>query len=98
MTRNYEVRCQPIPPADVGGFQFYRDQYGTIIARCLNFRTGLIVTDKNADAARWGMFVRLLYRLPDCRCWRPWSEGKHRGEPTSRTNPSRRYRTAPSPG
>ena len=28
MPRNYEVRCRPIPAADVGGFQFYRDQYG----------------------------------------------------------------------
>jgi hypothetical protein len=52
MCNDKELRSSlPTDPArDVAGFQYYRDQCGTIIARRLYCRTGLTVTDKNAVA------------------------------------------------
>jgi hypothetical protein len=66
--RNYEVRCHPIPAANIPGFQFYRDQYGTMIARCLHSRVGFTVREDNAGAVKWAMIVHLQYVHPDCRC------------------------------
>ena len=31
---NYGTICNPVPGAEVDGFNFFRDQNGTIIARC----------------------------------------------------------------
>jgi hypothetical protein len=62
------VRCRPNPAADVPGFQFYHDQYGPIIARCLHCRIGLAVTNENAAAVKWAMIVHLQYAHPDCQC------------------------------
>jgi hypothetical protein len=53
MTRNYDVRCRPVAAADGPDFQFYRDRYGPIIARCTHCRIGLTVTDDNAGAVKW---------------------------------------------
>jgi hypothetical protein len=41
---NHETICNPIPAADVPGFQFYRDQNGRTIARCVVCRVGFVVT------------------------------------------------------
>jgi hypothetical protein len=58
MTRNYDVRCRPVAAADGPDFQFYRDRYGPIIARCTHCRIGLTVTDDNAGAVKWPRALR----------------------------------------
>ena len=31
---NHETICDPVPGAEVDGFNFFRDQNGSVIARC----------------------------------------------------------------
>jgi hypothetical protein len=45
---NYETVCNPVPGAEVNGFNFFRDQDGTIIARCCWCMIGFDVTAENA--------------------------------------------------
>jgi hypothetical protein len=52
--------------ATVPTFQFYRDQYGRIIARCLHCRVGFTVREDNTG--KWAMIVHLQYAHSDCRC------------------------------
>ena len=49
---NYETMCNPIPGAEVDGFNFFRDHNGTIIARCCWCMIGFDVTAENAATIR----------------------------------------------
>ena len=54
---NYEIPCNPIPGADVPGYQFQRDQNGTVIARCVACRIGFTVTETNGEAVKHAMVM-----------------------------------------
>ena len=56
---NYETICNPIPDAEVDGFNFFRDQNGTIIARCCWCMIGFDVTTENAATIRPMMIMHL---------------------------------------
>ena len=55
----YETPCNPIPAADVEGFNFFRERDGAIIARCTRCKIGLTVTDENAERVRYAMTIHL---------------------------------------
>ena len=56
---NFETICKPVPDADVDGFNFFRDQNGTIIARCCWCMIGFDVTAENAPTIRPMMIMHL---------------------------------------
>ena len=59
---SYEVICAPVAGADVDGFQFRRDELGTIIARCVFCRRiGFTVRRETAEAARSRMVMHLEF-------------------------------------
>jgi len=48
---SYDVICAPVAGADVDGFQFRRDELGTIIAQCVFCRRiGFTVRRETAEA------------------------------------------------
>ena len=49
---NYETICNPVPGAEVDGFNFFRDQNGRIVARCCWCMIGFDVTAENAATIR----------------------------------------------
>jgi hypothetical protein len=59
MTMNVHVPCNPVPAAEVDGFQFGRDQDGTVVARCIICKVGFVVTDENAAETRHAMIRHL---------------------------------------
>ena len=56
---NYETICNPVPGAEVDGFNFFRDQNGTIVARCCWCMIGFDVTAENAATIRPMMIMHL---------------------------------------
>jgi hypothetical protein len=62
----YEINCAPVAGADVDGFRFYRDQLGTVIARCVRCRVGFTVRSETAEAVR----PRMLMHLESAHGWR----------------------------
>ena len=62
----YEINCAPVGGADVDGFRFYRDQLGTVIARCVRCRVGFTVRSETAEAVR----PRMLMHLESAHGWR----------------------------
>ena len=59
MAWNYETPCAPVPDADISGFQFYRDQRGTVTARCVRCHLGFAVRKDNVEAMRAKMLQHL---------------------------------------
>ena len=57
----YEINCAPVAGADVDGFRFYRDQLGTVIARCVRCRVGFTVRSETAEAVRPRMVMHLEF-------------------------------------
>ena len=49
---NDETICNPVPGAEVDGFNFFRDQNGMIVARCCWCMIGFDVTAKNVATIR----------------------------------------------
>ena len=66
---NYETVCDPVPGAEVNGFNFFRDQDGTIIARCCWCMIGFDVTAENAATIRSMMIMHLelVHRMREGR-------------------------------
>ena len=66
---NYETVCNPVPSAEVNGFNFFRDQDGTIIARCCWCMIGFDVTAENAATIRSMMIMHLelVHRMREGR-------------------------------
>ena len=66
---NYETVCNPVPGAEVDGFNFFRDRNGTIIARCCWCMIGFDVTAENAATIRpmMIMHLELVHRLREGR-------------------------------
>ena len=66
---NYETVCNPLPGAEVNGFNFFRDQDGTIIARCCWCMIGFDVTAENAATIRSMMIMHLelVHRMREGR-------------------------------
>lgn len=66
---NYETVCGPVPGAEVNGFNFFRDQDGTIIARCCWCMIGFDVTAENAATIRSMMIMHLelVHRMREGR-------------------------------
>ena len=62
----YEINCAPVAGADVDGFRFYRDQLGTVIARCVRCRVGFTVRSETAEAVR----PRMVMHLESAYGWR----------------------------
>ena len=56
---NYETTCEPVPGAEVDGFNFFRDQNGMIVARCCWCMIGFDVTAKNVATIRPMMIIHL---------------------------------------
>ena len=56
---NYETICNPVPGAKVDGFNFLRDQNGTIIARCCWCMIGFDVAAETAATIRPMMIMHL---------------------------------------
>jgi hypothetical protein len=57
---NHETICDPVPGAEVNGFNFFRDQNGSVIARCC---LCLIRFDVMAENAATGSNQGWLIRL-----------------------------------
>ena len=49
---NYEMICNPVPGAEIDGFNFFRDHTGRIVARCCWCMIGFDVTAENAATIR----------------------------------------------
>jgi hypothetical protein len=66
---NYETVCNPVPGAEVNGFNFFRDQDGTIVARCYWCMIGFDVTAENAATIRSMMIMHLelVHRMREGR-------------------------------
>jgi hypothetical protein len=56
---DYETICNAVPGAEVDGFNFFRDQNGTIIARCCWCMIGFDVTAENTATIRPMMIMHL---------------------------------------
>ena len=74
---NHDRLCDPVPGVEVDGFNFFRDQNGSVIARCCWCFVGFELTAENAATVRSMMIMhlRLVHRLreaPD----RHWAAGK----------------------
>jgi hypothetical protein len=65
MSRNYEIVCDPPPSVEAAeGYQFYRDQNGVVVVRCVLCRTGFVVReDSAADVGR----IMRLHQLHVCK-------------------------------
>jgi len=60
MSRNYEIVCDPPPSVEaLEGYQFYRDQNGVVVARCVLRRAGFVVREDSALAVKNSMIVHL---------------------------------------
>ena len=56
---NYETICDPVKAAEVHGFNFFRDQNGSVTARCCWCLVGFDVTTENAETVRAMMIMHL---------------------------------------
>jgi hypothetical protein len=56
---NYETICNPVPGAEVEGFNFFRDRKGSIIARCCWCLIGFHAAAENAATVRSMMIIHL---------------------------------------
>ena len=56
---NDETICNPVPGAEVDGFNFFHDQNGTIVARCCWCMIGFDVTAENTRTIRPMMIIHL---------------------------------------
>ena len=56
---NHETICDPVQAAEVHGFNFFRDQNGSVIARCCLCLMGFEVTAGNAATVRSMMIMHL---------------------------------------
>ena len=56
---NDETICNPVPGAEVDGFNLFHDQKGTIVARCCWCMIGFDVTAENTRTIRPMMIIHL---------------------------------------
>jgi hypothetical protein len=54
---NDETICNPVPGAEVDGFNFFHDQNGTFVARCCWCMIGFDVTAENTRTIRPMMII-----------------------------------------
>ena len=66
---NHETICDPVSGAEVNGFNFFREQNGSVIARCCLCLMGFDVTAENAPTVRSMMIMHLelVHRLREAR-------------------------------
>ena len=56
---NDETICNPVPGAEVDGFNFFRDRNGSVIARCCWCLIGFDAAAENAATVRSMMIIHL---------------------------------------
>jgi hypothetical protein len=56
---NDETVCNPVPGAEVDGFNFFRDRNGSVIARCCWCLIGFDAAAENAATVRSMMIIHL---------------------------------------
>jgi hypothetical protein len=56
---NHETICSPVPGAEVDSFNFFREQNGSVIARCCLCLMRFDVTAENAATIRSMMIMHL---------------------------------------
>ena len=56
---NHETIFDPVPGTDVDGFNFFREQNGSVIARCCLCLMGFDVPAENAATVRSMMIMHL---------------------------------------
>jgi hypothetical protein len=66
---DHDTLCDPVPSAEVDGFNFFRDQNGSVSARCCWCLIGFEVTAENAATVRSMMIMHLelVHRLREAR-------------------------------
>ncbi len=56
---NHDTPCDPVPGAEVRGFNFFRDQNGSVAALCCWCLMGFEVTTENAATVKSMMIMHL---------------------------------------